>query len=110
MVKIESQDRNMKKKTQEIHVLTANLEMSRHVNSKYIEIFDAEAEKENVKVETPPPPAPTKVEKKENKSWECPIIEFVEESDFDKLNRHQKGSLKYPQLKAATSEVRRSPK
>ena len=106
MIKIEDQNCKMKKKTQELHVLTANLELSHHVNSKYIEVFEAEAEKEN-KAETPPPPVTQKrVEKKEKASWECPVIEFIEESDFDKLNRHQKGSLKYPQLKAATSEVR----
>jgi len=42
---------------------------------------------------------------KKPEQWNCPEISQIEHFDFDKMNRHIKGRLKYEQLESSIAEV-----
>ena len=82
------------------------MNMTGYIATRYQQALMVDNDKENVPSEPNPPPQskPQKSEKKPN-SWDCPKIEYIEQAAFEQLNRHQRGSLKYPHLNQATDEV-----
>ena len=108
LVALEDESKANKKKTQEIEVLTANLNLAGFVHAQYHASLSRAEDKENAAPAAPSPPKPPKQEApkpKEKKGYQCPVIEFIDVETFEQVNRHQKGSLKHGQLKIATAEV-----
>ena len=107
MVHIEDETRLRRQKTQEIQILTANANMTSYLNQNYTSTTNTEdtsikqENDENKENEVIKP----KIDQKKKTGWECPLIEYVDQGAFDQLNRHQRGSLKFDQLKQATDEI-----
>merc|ERR1711935_477161 len=91
-----------------MQILTANSNMTSYLNHNYTantttttttaSMQQNDENKENEDVQP-------KIEQKKKAGWDCPVVEYIEQSVFDQLNRHQRGSLKFDNLTQATDEI-----
>merc|ERR1711892_1164596 len=85
-----------------MQILTANSNMTSYLNHNYTTNTATKQQNDENKENEEVRP---KIEQKKKAGWDCPVVEYIEQSVFDQLNRHQRGSLKFDNLKQATDEI-----